>query len=144
MAGAVLIYMLCVCCCPMQGGSSGGQHQVLFESNLAAVYVSTFDGKLLNCNSAFLRMYGFDSKEEALAHPVEVLYSQPSQRQPFLNDLDRQGQLLNYECRQRRKDGTLFWILERAIVIPGQNGDRLIEGTAIHIRQRKQSEVALK
>jgi PAS domain S-box-containing protein len=120
------------------------QYQVLFESNLAAVYVSTFDGKLLNCNSAFLRMYGFDSKEEALAHPVDLLYSQPSQRQTFLNDLDRQGQLLNYECRQRRKDGTLFWILERAIVIPGQNGDRLIEGTAIDISERKQSELALK
>jgi PAS domain S-box-containing protein len=120
------------------------QYQVLFENNLAAVYVSTFDGKLLNCNSAFLRMYGFDSKEEALAHPVDVLYSQPSQRQPFLNDLDRQGQLLNYECRQRRKDGTLFWILERAIVILGTNGDRLIEGTAIDISERKQSELALK
>ena len=42
------------------------QYQVLFENNLAAVYVSTPEGKLMNCNSAFLRMYGFQSKEEAL------------------------------------------------------------------------------
>jgi PAS domain S-box-containing protein len=89
-------------------------------------------------------MYGFSSQEEALAHPVDVLYSPPSERQLFLNDLDRQGQLLNYECTQRRKDGTLFWILERAIVIPGPNGDRLIEGTAIDITVRKQNELALK
>ena len=120
------------------------QYQILFENNLAGVYVSTFDGKLLNCNSAFLRMYGFGSKEEALAHPVDLLYSEPSDRQLFLGDLDRQGQLVNYECTQRRNDGTLFWILERAIVIPGTNGERLIEGTAIDITERKQSELALK
>ena len=120
------------------------QYRVLFENNLAAVYVSTFDGKLLNCNSAFLRMYGFSSKEEALAHPVDLLYCQPSERQLFLDDLDRRGHVLNYECTQRRKDGSLFWLLERAIVISGPNGDRLIEGTAIDITERKQSELALR
>jgi PAS domain S-box-containing protein len=88
-------------------------------------------------------MYGFSSKEEALAHSVDLLYSQPSERQLFLQDLDRQGQVLNYECTQQRKDGTRFWILERAIVISA-NGDRLIEGTAIDITERKQSELALK
>jgi PAS domain S-box-containing protein len=120
------------------------QYQILFENNLAAVYVSTFSGKLLNCNSAFLRMYGFSSREEALAHPIDALYSEASGRQLFLDDLDRRGQVVNYECTQRRKDGTLFWILERAIAISGSNGERLIEGTAIDITERKQSELALK
>ncbi len=120
------------------------QYQILFEDNLAAVYVSTFEGKLLNCNSAFLRMYGFETKEEALSRPVDSLYSHPSVREEFLEDLGRQGQIVNYECTQRRKDGTLFWILERAIIIPSANGDRLIEGTAIDITERKQNELALK
>jgi PAS domain S-box-containing protein len=120
------------------------QYQILFENNLTAVYVSTFDGKLLNCNSAFFRMYGFRSKGEALSHSVDLLYSEPSQRKSFLDELDRQGQVVNYECTQRRKDGTLFWILERAIVISGLNGEHLIEGTAIDITERKQNELALK
>src|SRR5262249_49663444 len=98
--------------------TAASQYQVLFEDNLAAVYVSTFDGKLLNCNNAFLRMYGFDSKEEAVSRPVDSLYSHPGEREEFLEDLGRQGQIVNYECTQRRKDGTLFWILERAIIIP--------------------------
>ncbi len=120
------------------------QYQILFENNLAAVYVSTFSGKLLNCNGAFLKMYGFHSKEEALAHPVDLLYTEPASRQLFLDDLERQGQVVNYECTQRRQDGTLFWILERASVIPATSGDRLIEGTAIDITERKQSELALR
>src|SRR6185312_6087731 len=117
------------------------QYQVLFEDNLAGVYVSTFEGKLLNCNGAFLRMYGLNSKEEAMSQPVDSLYSHPSERDQFLDDLGRQGQIVNYECTQRRKDGTLFWILERAIIIPCANGERVIEGTAIDITERKQHEM---
>lgn len=119
-------------------------YQVLFENNLAAVYVSTPEGKLLNCNSAFLRMYGFKSKEEALSHPAVFLYSQAGEREQFLNDLGRQGQVLNYECTQRRQDGTVFWILERATIVTNDEGESFIEGTAIDITERKQNEIALK
>ena len=119
------------------------QYQVLFENNLAAVYVSTPEGLLLNCNSAFLRMYGFKSKEEALAHPAAFLYSQAGEREQFLNDLGRQGKVLNYECTQRRQDGTVFWILERATIVTDDDGESFIEGTAIDITERKQNEIAL-
>jgi PAS domain S-box-containing protein len=120
------------------------QYQVLFENNLAAVYVSTLEGKLMNCNNAFVRMYGFQSKEEALELSTVFLYSQPEEREQFLIDLGRQGQVLNYECTQRRQDGTLFWILERATIAMDGAGNSFIEGTAIDITERKQSEIALK
>jgi PAS domain S-box-containing protein len=120
------------------------QYEVLFENNLAAVYVSTPTGKLLNCNAAFLRMYGFQSKEEALAQPTTLLYPQSSDREQFLNDLGQQGQILNYECTQRRQDGSVFWILERAVMVTDPDGEEFIEGTAIDITERKQSEIALK
>ena len=120
------------------------QYQVLFENNLAAVYVSTPEGMLLNCNSAFLRMYGFKSKEEALNHPMMFLYSQAGEREQFLNDLGRQGQVLNYECTQRRHDGTVFWVLERATIVTDDEGESFIEGTAIDITERKQNEIALR
>jgi two-component system cell cycle sensor histidine kinase/response regulator CckA len=120
------------------------QYQVLFENNLAAVYLSTPGGKLLNCNSAFLKMYGFQSKEEALAHPTVLLYSHPAERDQFLYNLNRQGQILNFECAQRRRDGTVFWILERATIVTDNEGNSFIEGTAIDITERKQSEIALR
>jgi PAS domain S-box-containing protein len=120
------------------------QYQVLFENNLAAVYVSSPEGRLLNCNSAFLRMYGFQSKEQALECSTVFSYSDPEEREQFLIDLGRQGQVLNYECKQRRQDGTVFWILERATVVTGPDGNSFIEGTAIDITERKQSEIALK
>lgn len=120
------------------------QYQDLFEANLAAVYVATFGGKLLDCNSAFLQMYGFPSKHAALQSRVDLLHADASSRREFLHALERDGTVLNFECRQRRRDGTMFWILERARVVTQDEGERVIEGTAIDITERKQAELALK
>jgi PAS domain S-box-containing protein len=124
--------------------SAASQYHALFEGNLAAVYVSTFDGKLLDCNSAFLRMYGFDSKEEALAGCHISDCADPGERSAFLAALNRDGQVLNYECRHHRRDGMPFWILERATIVTDSLSRRVIEGTAIDITERKQAEIALK
>ncbi len=120
------------------------QYQELFESNLAGVYVASFDGKLLNCNAAFLKMHGFDSKEEAIRAGATSLFSHPHEHDTFLQTLHSEGQALNYECRHRRKDGTNIWVLERATIIRDYSGARCIEGTAIDITERKQAELALK
>jgi PAS domain S-box-containing protein len=120
------------------------QYQTLFEGNMAAVSVTTFEGQLLDCNGAFLKMYGFESKEEAQATSTITMYVEPSEREAFLASLNARGQVMNYECRQRRRDGTLFWILERVTVVTDGEGRRLIEGTAIDITERKQAEIALR
>jgi PAS domain S-box-containing protein len=120
------------------------QYQGLFENNMAAVYLTTFDGRLLNCNSAFLKMYGFDSKEEALAIPAANFHAEPQRRQEFLEALAKQVEVLNYESEQRRKDGTVFWTLQRATFVSGPDGQRMIEGTALDITERKQAEIALR
>ncbi len=120
------------------------QFQVLFENNLAAVYVATLEGRLLDCNSAFLRMYGLASKAEALAQPTRYLHSSPSGPNGFLEQLHLHGQVLNYECTHQRKDGSTFWVLERATIVTDAEDKSFIEGTAIDITERKQSEIALK
>ena len=119
------------------------QYQALFEGNMAGVYVSSFDGVLLNCNSAFVKMYGFSSKAEALGALSSSTYEDPAERQSFIDALNVEGRVINHECRQLRKDGTPFWILERATVVTGSDGRRVIEGTAIDITERKQAEIAL-
>ena len=120
------------------------QYRDLFQSNLAGVYVSTWDGKLLNCNSAFCRMYGFSSVDDALKMSTQSFYVESWERESFLQALRDYGQVLNYECRQRRNDGSVFWILERAKIAVNVDGQEFIEGTAIDISERKEAELALK
>jgi PAS domain S-box-containing protein len=120
------------------------RYQDLFEGNLASVYLTTFDGHLMDCNSAFIALYGFASKEEAMAADMSSLYVSPQARRKFVSRLQNEKQLINYECEQRRKDGTRFWILERASIISGPDGQPILEGTSIDITERKEAELALK
>jgi PAS domain S-box-containing protein len=118
------------------------QYRDLFEGDLAGVYVARPDGELLNCNAAFLEMYGFASKEEARARLARAADTDVD-RKAFLEKLRRERKVLDYEYHQSQKDGTPFWVLERARLVPGPDGESLIEGTAIDITQRKHSEEKL-
>lgn len=120
------------------------RYRALFEVNLAAVYLSTADGRLLDCNTAFMKMYGYSSKEEVLASPLAMMYGDPADHDLFLDHLRREGHVINYECQQRRKDGSLFWVLKGATILTDESGRRVIEGTAIDITERKQAELALR
>jgi len=119
------------------------RYQDLFEGNLAAVSLFTVEGELLDCNGAFLAMYGFSSKPEALACSADALYAAPEAHEIFLGKLVGAGQVLNYECQQRRKDGSLFWILQRAMMVEHSSRRRAIESTAIDITERKLAEESL-
>jgi PAS domain S-box-containing protein len=118
------------------------QYQDLFEGDLAGVYLSKPDGELIHCNAAFLEMYGFESKGEARARLAAVADAS-HERKAFLEKLQREGKVLDYEYRQTRKDGTPFWVLERARLVTRPDGDTVIEGTAIDITERKHFEEKL-
>lgn len=125
-------------------GRAASQYQVLFEGNLAGVYVATLEGQLVDCNSAFVRMYGYATKEETLTVPAPQFYVEPGEWKWLSRCVRDYGHVINYECRRRRQDGAVLWSLERATVMPGSEGQSLIEGTVIDITERKQSELALK
>ena len=124
--------------------SAARRYRALFEVNLAAVYLSTLEGRLLDCNKAFVKMYGYSCKEEVLATSACRLYPDSADRELFLQHLQHEGHVVNYECQQRRKDGSLFWILEGATILTDESGRTVIEGTSIDITERKQAEIALR
>ncbi|HEY6971754.1 MAG TPA: PAS domain S-box protein [Candidatus Angelobacter sp.] len=120
------------------------QYRSLFDVNLAAVSLSTVEGQFLDCNNAFVSMYGCSSKEEVLATPAVSLYVQPEDRELFIRHLLREGRAINYEIPQRRKDGSVFWVLKGASMLTDEAGREVIEVTALDITERKQAEIALR
>ena len=119
------------------------RYKDLFEGNLSGRYVMGLDRRMLDCNSAFLRMYGFESKQEALAYCLDDLDVSKAERKSFLDLLQDQGQVLDYELEQHRKDGSQFWVLERARLVTHLPGTQTLEGTVIDISRRKEAECKL-
>jgi PAS domain S-box-containing protein len=87
----------------------------LFEENLTGNYISTPEGRLVSCNKVFLRMFGFGSNEEAGGADLTTLYYAPEQRQTFLQRIQEEKKLEQYEQRLRRRDGSPIYVLENAI-----------------------------
>jgi len=84
------------------------------------IFHSTSQGRFLRVNPAMAAMYGYERPEEmvhAVADIAGELYADPADRRRLRHLLDRQGTLVNFETRHKRRDNTTFWasITVRAI-----------------------------
>jgi diguanylate cyclase (GGDEF)-like protein/PAS domain S-box-containing protein len=121
------------------------RYRMLFEGNLAGVYRTTLEGKILDCNDSFAQIFGYSSREEVLALPAWDFYPTPEDRGTALARLKERGTLANFEQCLRRKDGSHVWVLENGNLIEGTDGKpSLVEGTVIDITERKRSEEQVK
>jgi diguanylate cyclase (GGDEF)-like protein/PAS domain S-box-containing protein len=125
--------------------ASEARYRTLFERNLAGVFRSNLDGRILDCNESFARIFGYSSPEEVLDQRAQRLYLRPEDRSVFLSRLGERNSLSNYESCVRRRDGTPMWVLENATLVEGPDGGRsVIEGTIIDITERKRAEEQVK
>ena len=121
--------------------SSENRYRLLFERSLAGVYRSTTDGKLLDVNDACFRIFGYDSREEHLAHHASDVWFEPAGRVAFVARLVQLKRLVDSESCYRRKDGTSVWVIESVTLLEGPHGHpAVIEGTLIDITTRKLAE----
>jgi PAS domain S-box-containing protein len=124
--------------------TSEERYRLLFERNLAGVFRSTPDGRLLDCNDSFAHILGYASREEVLAHPVWDFYFEAADREALLGKLRARQTLAGYECRLRRKDGSLAWLLESVTLLEGAGGEAVLEGTLFDITERRRLEEQLR
>ncbi len=121
------------------------RYRTLFERNLAGVYRSTLEGRILDCNESFARIFGYASREEVLQQAAWDFYIKPEDRKAAVAKLLERQSLTNYELCLKRKDGSHVWVLENENLIEGPDGRlSIIEGTTIDITERKRAEEQVK
>jgi two-component system NarL family sensor kinase len=121
------------------------KYRLLFEKNLAGVYRTALDRRITDCNEAFVKVFGFASREEILAHPVKDLYFDPREPEAIVARIRAEKTLSNLELRLKRKDGSPVWVLVNENLIEGEAGSPpFILGTIIDITLRKEAEEALR
>jgi two-component system, cell cycle sensor histidine kinase and response regulator CckA len=120
------------------------RYRLLFERNLAGVYRSTVDGRMLECNRAFAKMMGYASPAEVLAQPAVAFHSDSRAREVFVERLRREGSLLNFENQGRRKDGSLIWVIENVSLIRSEDEtEDVLLGTVFDMTERRKLEEQL-
>ncbi|MDJ0554026.1 MAG: PAS domain S-box protein [Microcoleaceae cyanobacterium MO_207.B10] len=123
------------------------KYRTIFENAVEGIFQTTPDGYFLSANPALARIYGYDSPEEMMVNLTclqHQLYGVPERRAQFIEMLQVQDIVLNYESQIYRRDGSLIWISENARAVRDQDGNLIrYEGTVEDITDRKQAQEAL-
>ena len=99
------------------------KYRRFFEEDLTADFISTADGRLLAANPAFVELFGFASLEEALATNVTELYPSAEERRAFLQELCREGRIIQREVERRRRDGSTVHLIENVSAVFSASGE---------------------
>jgi len=122
------------------------KYRLIFDEALEGIYRISLDGRPLSVNQSYARTLGYDSPEEFLAtvrSTGDEVWAEPRERAEYLQKLTRNGALLGYECRLKRKDGSIIWVSLRTRPVCGEDGQVLyLEGSFEDITERKRAEEA--
>ena len=117
------------------------RYRGIFENAVEGLFQSTPEGKLLCCNPAMLRIFGYGSADELMtAMARNCIYEDPGRRAEFVRLMQDQDSISNFESSAFRKDGTNIWVSEKARAIRGERGEILYyEGFVEDITERKRT-----
>jgi PAS domain S-box-containing protein len=118
--------------------ASEARHRGLVERNLAGMFRARFDGTMLDCNPAFVRLLGWPLLDDVLARNAKEFYVDPEDRAELIRDIARGDVVTNREFRWRRADGSVITVLVN--VLEAEPG--VLEGIAIDISDQIRAQEA--
>ncbi|MBD2088844.1 PAS domain S-box protein [Microcoleus sp. FACHB-1515] len=123
------------------------KYRSIFENAVTGIFQTTPDGRYLSANPALARIYSYASPQALIEQLTQIdrqLYVDPARRQQFIDRMQTQGRVVDFESQVYRQDGSVIWISENAIAVHDETGALLYyEGTVENITDRKRTEEAL-
>jgi PAS domain S-box-containing protein len=118
------------------------KYRMLFEQAQEGVFVARLDGKLLDCNDAFVTMLGYSSRDELMALDLGcVLYAVADEREAFRKELEAHNYVRNFEVTVRRKDATLLTVAQSCFATRDAGGGiERYQGFVLDITEKRRSE----
>ncbi len=120
-------------------------YRSLVEKSQDLFYRTDLEGRITFISPSVYRLSGY-TVEEAIGMPMaEKVYLVPEERESFLAELGKHGQVTNFEARLRRKDGSVWWAFTSARFYKDDQGNILgVEGNTRDISDLKKTEDALR
>jgi len=118
----------------------------LFERVQHGLFISSKEGKFLDCNQALLNKLGYPTREEFLNIDIaKDLYVNPEDRKTFQSLVEQHGFVKDFEVEFKRKNGEKITVLLTAHGKRDEKGKIIgYEGLNIDISDRKRMEKELR
>ena len=117
---------------------------IIFESSITADSITDNQGIITSVNPAFLRIWGYRTKEEAIGKPISSFLVNENDAAQVLKILDSTGRWEG-EFVAKKSDGGTFIALGTATIIRNEKGDKIgFLSTCLDITENKRVEKELK
>lgn len=125
--------------------NSEQKYRTLFEESLSANFIASPEGVIRDCNSSYVRLFGFKSHYEARQSSFNDIFTNHTHKIFFWKALQNKQRIANHEMTARTHTGRKISIIINVIAHFGQDGYiREIVGQIQDITDRKQANLALK
>jgi PAS domain S-box-containing protein len=97
------------------------KYRELYNDAHIALFRTSLDGVLMQCNKACHSFFSHDpDEEENYLNKIRVTdyYVDAARRQAFLEELKQYGHVTGFEAQLKRHDGTTFWASFSARIFP--------------------------
>jgi PAS domain S-box-containing protein len=122
--------------------SAEERYRLLFEQVQEGVYVSDPNGRLIDCNDAFVHMLGYSNRNELLVLNLDSeICVDPKQREAFRNEIETHNYVRNFEVTLRRRDGTLLLAAESSFATRDAAGAiERYQGFVLDMTEKRRAE----
>ena len=123
------------------------KYRSIFENAVEGIFQSTTDGRFIAVNPAMVKMLGFESAEDLIAHRTDIAtqhYVDSKSRAELQHLIAKDSVVTGFECEVYRKDRSKIWTRENIRAIHDELGTILhYEGSIEDISKQKQLETQL-
>ena len=119
----------------------------IFDNAPVGVFTTTPEGRIISANGALSRMFGYESPQEMTASVTDIaaqVYADPADREELIRLLEEHGEVSDYQCRFRHRDGTGLWGSMNVRAIQDEDGRiKAYQGFTTDITKQKTAEEKL-
>lgn len=119
------------------------RYRLLFQHAVMGLFQTTLDGAVIEVNEALAQMFGYADAAQMRAEvpAMGARYAHAEDRARILERLQREQQILGAEIELLRRDGTRFYGLFSARLVPAQGTQpSYLEGSLLDNTARRQAE----
>ncbi|MCP4719809.1 MAG: PAS domain S-box protein [Desulfobacteraceae bacterium] len=120
------------------------KYRDLIDSAPDLRYRTDMEGKITFVSRSVFNLSGYTVEESMGMKMAEEIYVNPEERTVFLQALQKNGHITNFEAQLKRKDGTIWWASTNAHLSKNEDGSIIgVEGVSRDVTERKQIESEL-
>ena len=122
--------------------SAEEKYRLLFEQVQEGVYVADPNGRIIDCNDAFVHMLGYSNRDELLVLNLDSeICVDPKQREAFRREIEDHNYVRNFEVTLRRRDGTILLAMESSFATRDATGNiERYQGFVLDMTEKRRAE----